>query len=46
MLSPLNFNYLTGVFFMGKILADLKLTVITGLVLTAVIYYISPIIAG
>ena len=46
MLSPLNFNYLKGVFFMGKILADLKLTVITGFVLTVVIYYISPIIAG
>ena len=31
---------------MGKILSDLKLTVITGFVLTAVIYYISPMIAG
>jgi len=31
---------------MGKILGDLKLTVIAGLVLTVVIYYVAPMIAG
>ncbi len=31
---------------MGKILSDLKLTIAAGLVLTVLIYYISPMIAG
>jgi hypothetical protein len=31
---------------MGKILADLKLTVIAGFVLTVIIYYAAPMIAG
>lgn len=31
---------------MAKILGDLKLTVIAGLVLTVVVYYLAPVIAG
>lgn len=31
---------------MGKILADLKLTVIAGFVLTIVVAYVAPMIAG
>lgn len=31
---------------MGKILGDLKLTILTGVILTVVIFYVSPMIAG
>jgi len=31
---------------MGKILGNLKLTILTGVILTVVIYYVVPMIAG
>jgi len=46
MVLRLIFNTNKGDLFMGKILGDLKLTVIAGLVLTVVIYYVAPMIAG
>ena len=35
-----------GVYLMGKILGSLKLTILSGVVLTVVIYYLAPVIAG
>ncbi len=31
---------------MGKLLGNLKLTILSGVVLTVVIYYLAPMIAG
>ncbi len=31
---------------MAKLLGDLKLTILSGVVLTVVIYYLAPVIAG
>ena len=37
---------LKGVNLMGKLLGNLKLTILSGVVLTVVIYYLAPVIAG
>jgi hypothetical protein len=45
-LTQIILNNLKEVNLMAKLLGDLKLTIIAGVVLTVVVYYLAPMIAG